>query len=348
MTSRVYRRIAASLDLCVEASPIRSTTEGDLVIEQLPPTDEQRRQRFRGALLGTAIGDALGAPFEGATHVSRQALRWRLEHPGQMTWTDDTHMTIGLAESLIACGSFVGAHMARHFADRYRAEPWRGYGAGPPQIFAALAQGAAWNEAARSLFNGSGSYGNGAAMRVAPIGLLASHDLKVVADFARQSACITHAHACGVDGAVMQACAVGLLTDHATNQPPDRMQLIEAIRPHLCSDAFHNALDELLHLPVDADPEQVVARLGHGIEAVHSVPTALFAFLRSPHDFADTVLFAISLGGDADTIGAMAGALAGAYLGQQGIPSIWRAEVEASRHLVELADRLFDLVAANH
>ncbi|MEX0886755.1 MAG: ADP-ribosylglycohydrolase family protein [Phycisphaeraceae bacterium] len=305
------------------------------------------KNRFRGALLGTAIGDALGAPFEGAAHVSQQTLTWRLQHPGKMTWTDDTHMTIGLTESLIACGGLDGCHLARHFASRYQDEPWRGYGAGPPQIFAALEQGAAWDEVGQTLFGGAGSYGNGAAMRVAPVGLLASDDLELVADLARNSACITHTHQWGLDGAVVQACAVALLARHQSEWPPDRAKLVTEIRPHVRSRAFNHALDDLLALPLDAEPDEVVTRLGRGIEAMRSVPTALFTFLRSPHSFADTVLYAVGLGGDADTIGAMAGALAGTYLGQQGIPSIWRAEVEASRDIVQLAERLFQLTHEN-
>ncbi|MDP8977114.1 MAG: ADP-ribosylglycohydrolase family protein, partial [Actinomycetota bacterium] len=115
--------------------------------------------RFRGALLGVAAGDALGAPFEGRARVHPAAVEaWaRAEQP--LRWTDDTLMTLGLARSLLECRGFDGAHMAATFAEDHAAQPWRGYGAGPPRIFAALREGAAWHEAARSLFSGGGSFG---------------------------------------------------------------------------------------------------------------------------------------------------------------------------------------------
>lgn len=102
---------------------------------------ELLQDKFRGALLGVAVGDALGAPFEGQRTVDPVALG-RLGHaPGHMWYTDDTHMTLGVAESLVERQGFDGAHMAAVFASNFAAEPWRGYGAGPPQIFTLLNQG---------------------------------------------------------------------------------------------------------------------------------------------------------------------------------------------------------------
>jgi poly(ADP-ribose) glycohydrolase ARH3 len=125
-------------------------------------------------------------------------------------------MTLGVAESLLAKQSFDGAHMAETFARKYEEEPWRGYGAGPPQVFSLLRKGVPWNQASRMLFAGAGSYGNGAAMRVTPIALVDYQSADEMIEVARQSARITHAHAMGVEGAVLQAVAVALLLGQAS------------------------------------------------------------------------------------------------------------------------------------
>jgi len=76
-------------------------------------------------------------------------------------------MMIGVAESLIANGGFNGSHMAQTFIRNYEREPWRGYASGPPRVFRWIKSGVPWDEAAKRLFGGAGSYGNGAAMMVA-------------------------------------------------------------------------------------------------------------------------------------------------------------------------------------
>jgi hypothetical protein len=96
---------------------------------------------------------------------------------------------VALAESLLHRHGFDPDHMARHLATRWRAEPWRGYGSGPPQVFTAMATGVPWPQAAGALFDGQGSHGNGAAMRVAPAALLTAPDLWVPDIRSPQAAC---------------------------------------------------------------------------------------------------------------------------------------------------------------
>jgi poly(ADP-ribose) glycohydrolase ARH3 len=168
------------------------------------------RDRFRGALLGLTVGDSLGAPFEGHTSVSQFEWESVANAADQLTFTDDTHMTFGVAESLLARPHFDAAHMAAVFARDYFDEPWRGYGAGPPQVFSSVMKGVPAEVAARSLYGGKGSLGNGAAMRVTPIGLVFAGDLVRTEQVARRSAAITHVHPLGMEGAVVQALGVNL------------------------------------------------------------------------------------------------------------------------------------------
>lgn len=94
------------------------------------------------------------------------------------------------------------------------------------------------------------------------------------------------------------------------------------------------------------DRKQVVHQLGHGIEAFNSVPTAIFAFLSHPQNFASTVIYAVSLGGDTDTIASMAGAISGAYLGIDALSSEWQGQLKNRDYILSLADRLWQLASA--
>jgi poly(ADP-ribose) glycohydrolase ARH3 len=301
---------------------------------------QQLRAKFRGSLLGVAVGDALGAPFEGAWAVQRRDLQ-RLEgESGPLIYTDDTHMTLGVAESLVERRGFDGAHMAAVFARNFAAEPWRGYGAGPPQVFRLIEGGVPWDQAGRALFGGSGSFGNGAAMRVAPAALLAFRDLEQVAWLARQTAVITHSHELGLEGAVLQASAIALLLQHPPDIPLDGRVFLDELRAQMRAHLYLQKLEHIQALLPDSPRGEVIAQLGNGIEAYEAVPAALYAFLRQAGSFSEVVAYAISLGGDTDTIASMAGALAGAHLGERAIPAAWREQVEGAARLRELADAL--------
>lgn len=110
-----------------------------------------QQDRFRRALLGAAVGDAFGAPFEGARVVGAAHLDALEASSEILRFTDDTHMTIGLAESLIAQDGFDGSHLAETFIRHYESEPWRGYGPGPPHVFALIRRGISWQDAATTL-----------------------------------------------------------------------------------------------------------------------------------------------------------------------------------------------------
>lgn len=310
--------------------------------ERRKATVEEMRDKARGALIGVAVGDALGAPFEGMETVSPTVLK-RLLGRTPLRYTDDTHMTIGMAESLVERRGFDGAHMAETFARNYAREPWRGYGLAPPQVFRLLEQGVPWDQAARTMFGGAGSYGNGAAMRVAPAALVAFHDLEQVAELARQTAIITHTHELGVEGAVLQALAVALLLPRPPHSSLDAGQILSSLRERVRSPVYLDKLERIEALLPDASPERAAIRLGTSTAAQEAVPAAIFSFLRSPDSFAEAVRYAITMGGDTDTIASMAGALAGAHLGEDAIPPEWRDSVESGPRLRKLADGLLEL-----
>lgn len=166
--------------------------------------------RFRGCLLGLAVGDALGALVEAQ---SPKAIRARfptvqamIDYPTEEIWyTDDTQMAIGIAETLIEHGQIIEEHLCRAFISNY--VPSRGYGRGARVVLEAMEDGRDYRQVAERFFPG-GSFGNGAAMRIAPVGLLFRDNSRELWEQARLSALPTHQHPLGIEGAQLLALAV--------------------------------------------------------------------------------------------------------------------------------------------
>jgi poly(ADP-ribose) glycohydrolase ARH3 len=298
--------------------------------------------KFSGSLVGTAVGDALGAPFEGRYWVGIEEIRSATEKRDILIYTDDTHMMIGVAESLIRCKGFDGEDMAQTFVKNYEVDPFRGYGPGPPRVFQLIRTGEPWDKAAEKLYRG-GSYGNGSAMRVAPIGVFCHDSLDELEEIAHKSSQITHAHNLGREGAALQAYAIALATNLEPSSSFGRADFLARLTTYTKEDIYKQRLSKVVALLGEQNKSKVVAELGNGIEAFNSVPTAIFSFLLYYDSFSKAVLYAISLGGDTDTIGAMTGAISGAYLGIESIPDSWKRKLENMPYIEELAKRLWSL-----
>ena len=300
------------------------------------------KSKFLGALIGTGVGDALGAPFEGWSKVKLEKIEEVAERREVLTYTDDTHMMIGAAESLIRIRGFDGENMTQTFVKNYELEPFRGYGPGPPRIFRLIRAGKAWDKAARELYHG-GSYGNGSAMRVAPIGVFYYDNPEILREVAYKSSQITHTHQLGKEGAAVQAYAIGLATNLEPPLAIDQDDFLAKLINYTQDGVYKEKLNRIKGLLVKPDKARVTIELGNGIEAFNSVPTAIYSFLAQPDSFTQAVLYAISLGGDTDTIGAMTGAISGAYLGIESIPNSWKGKLENGFYIEELAERLWSL-----
>lgn len=291
--------------------------------------------RYRGCLLGLALGDAGGAPFEGGP---LERMLWRVlgrTRAGQRRYTDDTAMALELAQSLIEQPGLDPDAVARRHAAGYR---WsRGYGPGAAKVLKAIRAGQSWSEASRRVYP-EGSYGNGAAMRAAVIGLYCPRDPKRRAELAEAAAGITHAHPLGREGAVAIAETVALAlvdTDLATLIAAVGHRLSPTWQPRL-----QTAHDWLAHgrRPPARD---VRLHLGNGMAALDSVVTAIYlALAHRDGDFDDLLAEAIALGGDVDTLAAMAGAIWGARRGADALPAAALASLEATDTIAATAEAL--------
>lgn len=310
---------------------------------------EQRRIRARGCLLGAACGDGLGAPFEGSRPVDEAALTAWLDSTEPARVTDDTVMTAVLAEHLaatVAAGADVDEDaLIGSFVQSWRDDPRRGYGAATQRLFAQVDRGVAWRDARASSFDGQGSYGNGAAMRVAPAGLL-PWPLPDIAVVARRSAETTHTHQLGWQGAMLQACAVALALDSDRAEPLGRDAFLDRLGRQIDAPPFVAQLTRLRFLPPRVAAHEVAARIGNDTTAMAAVPAALAAFFRYPDRPAEAIRFAILVGGDTDTIATMAGALVGARCGEETLPQAWLARVNDTARLRDAADTLVAAPAA--
>jgi poly(ADP-ribose) glycohydrolase ARH3 len=302
------------------------------------------RGKFLGALVGTVVGDAVGAGFEGWRAAEAEAIEWAADRREILAYTDDTHMMIGMAESLVQKEGFDGEHMAHVFIRNYEIEPWRGYGPGPPSIFRMIRAGEAWDKAAEKLYHG-GSYGNGSAMRIAPLAVFYHNDLTMLREVAFRSSRITHSHVLGKEGAALQAYAVALALGLEPGKAFDPQGFLSRLGELIQHETYREKLESVTMLLGEANKAKVIAELGNGVEAFNSVPTAIYSFLSHPGSFKEAILFAVSLGGDTDTIAAMTGAIAGAYLGTDAVPSKWRLKLENREYIEELAAVLYDVWA---
>uniref|UniRef100_A0A146L887 ADP-ribosylhydrolase ARH3 n=2 Tax=Lygus hesperus TaxID=30085 RepID=A0A146L887_LYGHE len=338
--------------------------------------------KFRGCLLGSLLGDCLGAPFENESKVAKVVLQRyfdKMEDPNfkspQKQYTDDTAMTKSVAESLVQHGAFNEKDLAKRFTTEYFQSPRRGYGQAVVGVFRKWRDSKmedVWRPA-REQFDGEGSAGNGAAMRISPISLFCYKDRHLLVQTAADCSKLTHTHRLGVHGAILQALAIQQCVLHGPEESIDvksfSTSLIEKmseVEPHeedeLCDMGDEpqsyqkqlNFMQKLLNKN-EADPEVVVEALGNTVLSLYSVPAAIYCFLRAqrPIEFIQTdnvfrrvIQFAISLGGDTDTIASMAGAMAGAHLGVDAINPSLMQHCEAHQFVDNLACDLADVALA--
>jgi poly(ADP-ribose) glycohydrolase ARH3 len=296
-------------------------------------------EKFCGCLLAGALGDAIGeiAFFRS----SRAALQEEMRTSAQLRYTDDTAMAIGLAESIVSRGTLESRHLGDTFHSNFLREPWRGYASGPPAVFSVVSDlGISYTEAASRLFGGRGSFGNGAAMRIGPVAAF-YYDSPRLYEQVRIASTVTHTHPVGIDGAAVLAKSVAL----AVGQTPSKSLSATGIAAELTkfarTDVIRQKLDQVkILVSENADPAQAATTLGKGVAVQESMPFALYSFLRYPHSFEECLYCAVLNGGDRDTLGAMAGAVSGAYLGERALPKNWLERLENEKQIRRLAVKL--------
>ena len=255
------------------------------------------------SLAGLSVGDSFGERFFG--------LRWaavaaRQVPDGPWQWTDDTHMALSVVEVLREHGSIDEDALASRFAQRYREQPWRGYGSGAMKLLSQYAEGANWREEAPRMFDG-GSYGNGAAMRAGPIGGFFWGEPDRAAQEGKRSAVVTHAHLEGQAGAIAVAAAAAMAPLRPALNGND---FLEQVIQHVPPTRTRERIEEARRIGPE-EHGRAVGTLGTGAEvaAFDTVPFCLWVAARHGFDF-ETALWATVAGlGDRDTTCAIVGSI---------------------------------------
>ncbi|MGE0490209.1 MAG: ADP-ribosylglycohydrolase family protein [Vulcanimicrobiota bacterium] len=274
-------------------------------------------QRARASLEGLSVGDALGERFFGPPSEVVPRIARREVPPGPWRYTDDTEMALSVYEVLEQIGRINPGALADALARRF--DITRGYGAGARELILAFQRSASWREAAQ-LFEGEGSYGNGAAMRAGPIGAFFADDLQAVVDNAREASRVTHTHVDGQAGGIAVAVAAAL----AYHQRFEWPSLLERVPAGQVLDGLTRAaaLDPAM------EPVQAARELGSGqrISAADTVPFAIWSAWRSPDDYEQCFWATVAGLGDRDTTCAIAGSIVS--LSSNGPPAEWVARRE--------------------
>lgn len=286
----------------------------------MPSDMTEALARARRSVQALAVGDAFGERFFGPPERVTPRIRDRALPPTPWRYTDDTAMAISVYETLAAHARIVQDDLAERFARSYARDPMRGYGAGAHQLLSHLCQGGSWRLVAPAMFGGQGSFGNGGAMRVAPVGAFHAQDPEAAARDASLSAEVTHAHPEGIAGAV--AVAVAASVAGAGGGGFDRAALFDAALAHTPASRTRDGIDRARKLPDATSVAEAAELLGNGsqIAAFDTVPLCLWLVARHPDDFEAAMWSAVEALGDRDTTCAI---VAGVLAGRAAPPAAW-------------------------
>ncbi len=318
--------------------------------------------KFQGSLLGVAIGDTLGRPFEGKLRSEIYANFNTFEEFIQnkknlfKTYTDDTQLTLHTAEALIRGNGFNLNNFISEYI-KWLDDPPIGAGYGCISSIRKLKYGIPWENAA------SNSGGNGTAMRIAPIGLFYYKDFKGLKSAAIKSSILTHSHPAASAGSIVIASAIAYLIDKDPKLRFSVDQFFDVIISSISGsqeeiwEEFVEILNKLksnLHVSIKAglikfsqigvkSPFFIEDYLGHAFVhpyAISTVVCSIFIFLKKLNSFRDCIFELATAGGDSDTVGAIGGSLAGAYFGLKNIPNDLIKLVKDYKKILKISEEL--------
>jgi ADP-ribosyl-[dinitrogen reductase] hydrolase len=315
--------------------------------EEFMSMDKDIRDHLRGAAVGAAVGDALGMPLEFGPAIPADRLV-RTMQAGRLpagALTDDTEMALALADSLLERSPLDADSLARHFLAWYCTGP-SDVGIQTSNVLGRIARGTPWQAAVDAVQRSKpDAAGNGSVMRCWPVALAHWDDLdRLLADSRLQSQ-VTHPHPECVAGSAFVNATIyhlvhGVEAQAAVGQALDQVEMPPALRQ-----------------AIEAAPMRRRGELPNSGWVRHTVESAIWGLLTTS-SFEEAVVQVVNLGNDADTAGAVVGALAGAAYGLEAISAAWRASLHGEwplrsgirwdeARLVALADRLAGLVAAS-
>lgn len=272
-------------------------------------------EKAKLSLEGLSLGDAFGELFFSySPHTSTFT-----ELPkGDWKWTDDTHMALSIVKILKTHNCINQDALAQAFVQRYREDPWRGYSRSTAALLQKISEPAVWREISPTVF-GTGSYGNGAAMRATPIGGFFADNPARAAKEAQLSAVVTHTHPEGQAGAIAIAVAAAI----AANSPDLKGQsFLHAVLEHVPDSETRQKTELALGIPANQIFDAIL-KLGTGNEfsAQDTVPFCLWSAAYHLDSFEEAMWWTVKGMGDCDTTCAIVGGIVA--LASKNLPSEW-------------------------
>ncbi len=296
---------------------------------------------FLPILFGLALGDSLGWPVEFKKLADIRAQygpNGVTEPPAPALFTDDTQMTLAVAEALVLSGhaeiETLMQTVAEKFIDwaHHPDTPGRAPGHTCLRGVANLENGMHWQAAGIKESKGCGS-----AMRAAPIGYLYQHNPNRLREVAHAVGFATHQHPAADAAALAAAYLIKLALD---GEPPGQYprRLIEFCRGRSIEfDAAIQRVTQVLDWP---DTDAAIKRIGEGWVGEEAVALALYCCLKHPDDYLAAVRLGANIDGDSDSVACIAGGVMGARLSLSAIPMKWIARLERRSELETLAEGL--------
>ena len=290
---------------------------------------EARLARAMESLEGLSIGDAFGQRFFDEEDIIAEAIEGRMLPATPWWFTDDTMMAMSIVDVLRRHGEIDQGALARSLAANY--DVTRGYGPAMHGLLADFDRAPAdWQRLAKGLFHGQGSYGNGSAMRVAPLGAYFADDIDAVVREADKSAVVTHAHPEAVAGAIATAVATALAYRYRGSTPPNRRALIDEVLAYVPHGRVYDMTYRARNLDPGSSVRHAVATLGSGVEisCADTVPFSLWCAGEQLGSYEEALWLTVAGLGDRDTTCAIVGGIVVGYTGIDAIPAEWRESRE--------------------
>ena len=294
-------------------------------------TEKDRLKLAEKSLTGVSVGDAFGESFFGERNSVLKHIAERTIPKTSWDFTDDTIMAIAVFEQLEKNKTINQDELAQAFARNHNIDLYRGYGATARTILREIGEGKYWRDVSTAVFEGMGSMGNGASMRVSPIGAYYFDDLEKVKELAIKSAEITHSNIEGVTGAIAVALATALATKMKLKQKKlNPAEFISMIVEYLPDSDTKSKVNKGISIPHNYNIQTLESILGNGMKimAVDTVPFAVWCAAHHLSDFKSAIWKAVSILGDRDTICAIVGGITIMSTEENNIPTNWLTSVE--------------------
>ncbi|KAJ5070569.1 adp-ribose glycohydrolase arh3 [Anaeramoeba ignava] len=322
-------------------SKILPPLEDETLIDKL--SEDEITDRCLGMLLGCCCGDILGANCEFSKPKKLQK-KYKRVHSfldsnerrfGQ--YTDDTEMTLAVCDSLIKNQGLNAEHLAKTYGRYFDSRPQRGYGPSVSKILRKISQGEIDYRESGTMIFPEGSYANGGLMRISPIGFsFRNASQEVMHEAVRLALLPTHVHPEAIEGTFLQAFSIAKFTkmnpkdfdaDQWINELIN-MSKVELIKKRLevVLECLHKEMTPLQVVELVTEPNEFGKTFQiRTADALASVCYIMGKFGKNPEQALEEIVI---LGGDADTVAAILGALIGSLYGSSWIPNRWFKNIE--------------------